>query len=175
LTWAYRWRQFFFEWPRIRHMKHHFGWSSCQISILGLHTRGDRTILRISSSLGRSRILAYDTLVNTLRCAIFQTIICIRWRHFQLIHMIHIVLVLMVSMFTSSNNMKTRHVQFLEFVIITSFSIQPNREISSGSNLSLRLIVSWTKNCVSHQSNSRTMWVFFFLYVSSMTLFSTCV
>ena len=39
---------------------------------------------------------------------------------------------------------------------------------------SLGFIVSWTKNYVSHRSNSRTMWAFAFLCVSSMTLFSTC-
>ena len=54
----------------------------------------------------------------------------------QLIHKMYVALVLMVSMLTSNNNMRTRHVKFLQFATVTPPFIQPNREISSGPNLS---------------------------------------
>ena len=38
--------------------------------------------LRIFSCLGQGRTLACDMVANTLCCAILQTILCIRWRHF---------------------------------------------------------------------------------------------
>ena len=51
-------------------------------------------------------------------------------------NMMYIVLVLMMNMFTSSNNMRTRHAQFLEFIAFTPPFVQLDREISSGLNLS---------------------------------------
>jgi len=59
----------------------------------------------------------------------------------QRIHMMYVVLVLMVNTLTS-NNMRTRHMQFLEFFTVTPPFIQPDHEIFSGLNLSLELIVS---------------------------------
>ena len=40
---------------------------------------------------------------------------------FQYIHMMYVVFVLMMSILTSNNNMRTRHVQFLEFDSHTTF------------------------------------------------------
>ena len=55
---------------------------------------------------------------------------------FQHIHRMYVVLVLMASMLISSNNMRTWHVQFLEFTTVTPPIIQPDREICSGPNFS---------------------------------------
>ena len=48
----------------------------------------------------------------------------------------YIVSVLMMSMLTSNNNMRIRHMQFLGFATITTPFIQPDHEISSKLNLS---------------------------------------
>ena len=55
---------------------------------------------------------------------------------FKCIHKIYVVPVLMVSMLTSSNIIRTRHVQFSEFVTVTPPFIQHDREIFSRFNLS---------------------------------------
>ena len=47
----------------------------------------------------------------------------------------YVVPILTVSMLTSNNNMRTKHVQFLEFATVTPF-IQSDREIFSGPILS---------------------------------------
>ena len=49
---------------------------------------------------------------------------------------IYVVLVLIVNMLTSNNNMRTRHVQFLELATVTPPFIQPDCEISNELNLS---------------------------------------
>ena len=66
-----------------------------------------------SSCLGWDRSLACDIVTNMFHCTILQTIFCISWDIFRCIHRMYVVHVLMVSMFTSINNMRTRHVQEL--------------------------------------------------------------
>ena len=48
----------------------------------------------------------------------------------------YVVFVLMMRILTRSNNMITRHVQLLEFVIVTLPFIQHDNEFSNGPNLS---------------------------------------
>ena len=64
---------------------------------------------------------------------------------FHCIHRMYVVPVLMVSMLTTRNNMRTRHVQFLE---VTPPFIQSNHEISSGSNLSRVYCLLDQESCV---------------------------
>ena len=55
---------------------------------------------------------------------------------FQRIQKMYVIHVLMMSMLTSNNNMRTRHVQILEFSIVTLSFIQLDCEISNEPNLS---------------------------------------
>jgi len=68
---------------------------------------------------------------------------------FQCIHRIYVVHVLMMSGLTSTNNMRTRHAQSLEFVIVTSLFIQPDCEISSGLILSQVYYLMDQEQCVT--------------------------
>ena len=67
---------------------------------------------------------------------------------FQPVQGTYVAFVLLISMLTSNNNMRTRHVQLLKFVIITPLFIQPSRKISSGSNLSRVYLLLDQKSCV---------------------------
>ena len=54
-----------------------------------------------------------------------------------------------MSMLTSSNNMRTRHVQLLKFVTVTPYFIQLNYEISNGPNLSWVYCLLDQESCVT--------------------------
>jgi len=140
----------------MRHMKHSFDWPDSQISISisiqeetwwpleFLFICGSRLIL--GSWHGGQYALLHNSSNNPAHVG----------DTFQYIHRMHVVLILMVSMLTSINNMRTRHVYFLEFIILTPHFIWFDREISNEPNLSW-VNYLWTKNYASHWSNSRTM------------------
>ena len=60
----------------------------------------------------------------------------------------YVVPILMVSMLTSRNNMRTRHMQFLEFTTVTPPFIQLDHEIFSGPNLSRYYCLLDQESCV---------------------------
>ena len=61
----------------------------------------------------------------------------------------YVVFVLMMSMLTSSNNVRARHVQLLEFSTITPPYIQPDHGISNGPNLSWVYCLLDQESCVT--------------------------
>ena len=131
-------RIFFFFWM-IWNATHGTSFRLTQFSNnhFGVYMRGDRITFKISYHLW----VREDSWFVTLQSICFimqfskQSFVHVG-DTFQCIHMIFVILILMVNMLTSNNNMRTRHVHFLEFAIVTPFFIQPNREISNRPNLS---------------------------------------
>ena len=103
----------------------------------GVDTRGDKTTFRISFLLWVETNYWLMTWWSIRFIAQFskQSSIYIGGT-FQRKHNMYVVHVLVVSMLTSNNNMRTRLVQFLELAKVTPPFIQSNHEISSGLNLS---------------------------------------
>ncbi|RZB75740.1 (-)-germacrene D synthase [Glycine soja] len=61
----------------------------------------------------------------------------------------YVVFVLMMSMLTSNKNMRTRHVQLLEFATVTPHFIPPDCEIYKGSKLSRVYCLLDQESCVA--------------------------
>jgi len=77
----------------------------------------------------------------------------------------HVVLVLTMSMLTSSNNMRTRHVKFFEFATVTPPFIQLDHEISNGPNLSWVYYLLYKESYVASIELKNNVSVYLFLCV----------
>ena len=115
----------------------------------GVETRGNKTTLRISFLVW---VKADDWLVIWWPICFVTQFSKQSYVYvgdtFQCIHRMYVVIVIMVSMLTNSNNMQTRHAQFLEFATVTQPFIQLVCEISSEPNLSQVYCLLDQESCV---------------------------